>query len=197
MPLEDFDIEQYKLKPPLNSVLLTRGVAESLRALFESRRQDIDTYLQRLGYTRYDAANKPMQLANIYIGVNPEQKKIPVFPSISIFVTSRTPEWWASRMTKDVIVARIFCLVQATENEMAEKLMYDFTEICLAILFSTPTLPLELTEDDQNTSEATVYLHRTSTSLPSVTYGAIGDYIRAGQIDWSGEVLLNHPDMLF
>jgi hypothetical protein len=197
MPLDDFQIEQYKLKPPLNSVLLTRGVAESLKALFESRKADIDMYLQKLGYMRYDAANKPMELAKVYIGVNPEQKKIPVFPSISIFVTGRTPEWWASRMTKDTISARIFCLVQHTENEMAEKLMYDFTEICTAILFSTPTLPIEFVENDPEIDEPAVYLHRTSTSLPTITYGSIGDYIRAGQIDWTGEILLNHPDMLF
>jgi hypothetical protein len=191
-------LEQYQHKPSLNSVLLTKSIAESLRMLFESRAADINQYLQLLGYMRYDGSNKPLELAKVYIGVAPDRKKIPVFPAISIFVASRNPEWWASRITKDTVNVRIFCCVQNTENELAEKLMYDFTEICTSILFSVPTLPLELMQTSTTGSSPKVYLHRTSTSLPQITYGSLNDdYIRAGQIDWVGEVLLNHPDMLF
>lgn len=195
--IRDRDIEQYRIKPSLSSVLITRATAESLKQLFLSRKRDINLHLQNLGYKRHDSTSKLIELSNIYIGVIPEAKKVPQYPFISIFVTGRSPNWWASRMTKDDITARIFCCVQNTDAEVSEKLMYDFTEICVSILFSSPTLPIYMVEDGDG-SEVEVLLHRHSTSLPSVTYGLLSnDYIKAGQIDWTGEILLNHPNMIF
>jgi len=181
----------------LNSVLVSKSVAFALRDLFNANKTYINTYLQQQGYIRSDGSGKPVQLAEVYIGLNPDQKKIQVYPSISLFVTGRRPEWYHYRATNDLIDVRMFCCIQNTSYQQCETLMYDFTEICMSVLFSAPTLPFNLYQDNTQGVPA-VFEQRFNNSLPSITFGSLaGDYIRAGQLDWSGEVLLNHPDMTF
>lgn len=187
--------EQEKLA--LDSILVCNPVALALRDLFDSRRQDINAWLQKANYKRLDGSSKPLELTRIYIGVNPDRRKIQNFPAISIFVTGRTPEWWHWRGTKDDIAVRIFCCIQNTENEIGELLMYDFTELCMSILFSAPTLAFYMEQHDDNL-EPSQFLQRFGTSLPRITFGSLDDdYIRAGQIDYVGEVILNHQNMVF
>ena len=182
---------------PLNSILVSKNVARALKQLFLSRKPDIDQLLQKAGYKRMDGSSKPAELAQVLIGINPDRKKIQSFPSICIFVSSREPSWMHWRATNDKVSVRLFCCVQFTENTPAEEFMYDFTEICNSILMSSPTLPFFLEEDGPD-GEPAIFDHQFMTALPRITYGTLdGDYIRAGQIDWTGEVLLPHPNMLF
>ncbi len=180
----------------LDAVLVARPVVVAVKDLFESYRTECNNYLRKSGYIAPNT-NKPIELADIRIGIDPTQKIINVFPSILITLAGTQVEWEASRITRETVSARIFCCVQNPVNEQLEMLMYDLTDFCKAVLIAHQVLPFYLEQDDSR-GKPTAELHAPSVSSTQVSYGNImADHVRAGQIDWSAEILLARQNLMF
>lgn len=164
--------------------------------MFESYRPEINNYLGKGGY-KMPGSNTTAKLAEIKIGVNPSNMLLKAYPSIAIQITSINVAWEASVITRESISARVFCCVQHPILEQAELMMYDFTDICRSLLIAHQVLPFYMEEDD-NEGHPSGELHGPSVATPSVMYGNLsGDNVKAGQIDWTAEILFHHPNLLF
>lgn len=180
----------------LDSVLLSRPIATSLKTLFELYRPECNKYLAKGGYIAPNSS-KPLQLADIRIGIDPSTRSLNVFPSILITVSGIQLEWYASKITKENVSVKIFCCVANPVNEQSELLMYDLTDFCRAILISHQVLPFYLEEDDVN-GNPYGHLHAPAVATPDISYGNImANYVKAGQITWNANIMLHHPNLLF
>lgn len=180
----------------IDAVLVTRPIAQALKHLFESYRLEINRYLKKGGY-KHPNSNKPIELAEILVGVDPSSKLIKTYPSIAITMVSENVAWAASMITDESITARIYCMVQLPVIEQRELLMYDLTDICRSILIKHQVLPFYM-EYDNAAGDPIGELHGPSVATPSIQYGSLNsDNVRAGQIDWTAELILHHPNLIF
>jgi len=168
---------------------VSRHIRKEVVDLLTDRKADLEAAIS--SYVG-PAPGKKYKISKIWSGRRPS-RKLQNFPAITVVGTGRNPTWFASRTTLNPVNLRVFVCVMNDDTETCEDLMSDLTDAVVSLLMQYPRVDWTVLEDDGEGNQVEMTYKLSDAGPTSIVLGEVDEgFVRAAQIDWTGQLLLTH-----